>query len=192
MILLHLERLLEQGYIELGTRLGRRIYAEEIQAGASVDDVLSPMGVGNYKGCSEDHIAEAMVSSELSEAQLEAALGPPAFKRISHPVDGWKIEYSVFFQEELPCYQQDIDRLVKECRAEECVRLELESGEFWVDTGHLPDTNTVSVYSLMEQDELWKVSLPSEQLHILIELSDHPFDPQKIYEAVMSFLNYQN
>jgi len=215
MIKLPLEELLEKGLAQLGGELGRRIYSEEIRAGAEVDNALGRQSIADYK----QKLAEAsehgvltflkeMVEGKLSPEQIDLVTSEgedPWFFTRKGNYKNWEIEYTVDTEENLGSYQEHADKLIKEGKV--CFQHiglsfhPLSVGIFINDNPSKPNTIDVmgtNIAALLEDDldrpdyrEVADYIRNKMKEYLALQaLNGKPFDPEKLSAAVINFIKY--
>lgn len=207
MIRLPLEHLLEQGFealsVEAGRtiELGRRVYGEELLAGASVDDALTGNTVANHMrnaGVPAVFHGSFYDLTEVQRAVLAYEDSPPFFIRTSGEYKGWSVEYMVDVVRQQPCYGGNADYFVREGMVgTELLHLQ-HCGSDVISIGNsAPDDRSVFVVGFDDQppsigsiDDFMRTALVDKQdaLDVVTRLEGRPFDPVDIYRAVFNFL----
>lgn len=201
MIKLPLEALLEAGFAELGVEFGRRVYGEEVAAGASVADSLGDYTLEEYRRSldaaranPEKHFTEAiMLLSRLTDEQKyfidaprEPCACPPFFSRNSGDVRGWSIKYVVYAELRV-CFEYEADRLIAEGKA----------NHHYLQIFYENISNSAVVMDRCD-DELYEITvegppdgvlIPKQEELAALELLDgKQCSPEEVNQAVMAFL----
>jgi len=123
---LGLERSLESTLSELNVPFSRRIYFEEIQAGASVDDSFSDGTAEEYDATFKESSPEIRLTAAIMKSlifspfQYRASFDecPFVFMRSSGELGGLVLRYEVASVDRAPPYENKVDRLIKEGKIE--------------------------------------------------------------------------
>jgi len=211
MIKTPLESLLETGFSELKVEFGRRIYGEEVAAGASVDDVLGEQSIEEHNRHLEEasyHLSKeefrieygaSMMRLTDEQRECDGDMNPAFFKRMSGNYRNWTVAYSVRSEEVLPCYEREADRLIAKGGLFENLQLSYNDlGVIGIEiNGSTKRPNTVrfSGWNLKPRDEpdfarevRKQLESKKEALAALESLDDKVFNPADVYQAVMAFL----
>jgi len=199
MIKLPLEQLLEAGLFALNAELGRRIYGEEILAGASVDDELGKSSIDKFREILEHGTPEqklfAALSSDLSEEQhCVFNDNIPFFKRISGEYNRFQIEYYVYSKEKSDNYELNADNLINQDK--------IESEIVYISSNRIPrhdgfvNITFISIKDgknypeLIESDFLDAFSTKADsKMKLLDALSEKDYNPKEVYEAVINLIS---
>jgi len=191
-----LEKLLETGFSELGVEFGRRVYAEEVLAAASVDDALEdPVSKFEKAELEKYHPLGKLLASEfMTDAQLTVSAfegRAPFFMRVSGEYGGWIVRYTAQSSETMLCYEPHADRLVSEGKVEyQTVELEHEDGatvSFSVNGIDSPSPNYVRTN--FGRANFASFTAPKQAaLASAKELDGQKVNPEQVYQAVMALL----
>jgi hypothetical protein len=115
MIKTNLEGLLEVGLHALNIPFSRRMYGEEVYAGASVDDSLEEVKSDDV-GADEDAEGALQLCHDLLQTPDQYAVkydDVPFFKRRTEKdYNGFIVKYEVFSTEKLPVYEDKADSII--------------------------------------------------------------------------------
>ena len=189
-----LESLLETGLSELGVQFGERVYGEEIRLAAAVDDVLRGVSVADYisrkealKSGEERLLHEALSIGVLSKNQWHVYRNTVPFFKRAGVVVPYAVSYHTITLDEQGEYEKIADDLISKISLE-VVEIEAVDG---VPVANLILGKNVAVSHFPLEDEEYILKCPpgaGERLKHILPLHEKPYDPEKICEAVMSFL----
>ena len=208
MKLMKLEELLEKGFEALGVEFGRRIFYEEYLAGAAIDDATGEVTIEEVKARpKEDGLLGVMKKRcSLSRAQSQVYdededYLPPFLRRESGVYNHFWVEYELTSEEEgLSCYEDKADRIISERKvAVETVDIRADYGwrpslvVFQIDycegmprpiNAGVQETDSIVVLEFLDKTG---IDL-TEKVEKILQLDGQPFNPDKIYKAVMEFI----
>jgi len=208
MILLPLEELLEKGLI----KFERRIYSEEVRSMVEVaeefgEETIEERQKKLIEGAKlgQNEFGAALLNNELSPEQLDMLFNEgqdPSFFTREGLYKKWKIEYSVDVDEELGSYREHADRLIKEGKVcyqsigldfngSDHLRIYVNGRPARPNTVDVEHTNLAALFEDCREDDEEIAQYfreHMEQFLALKELHTKPFEPEKLYKAIMDFI----
>ena len=196
MIRTELEKLFEAGFHALGVPFSRRVYGEEIVAGAGIDDQFEDVATADAQAMFDIDRAEALLMEiGLTDIQgLVATDNVPFFLRKSGEHNGFTVEYSVDPRKKLRCYEGAADRLVRKWKivGESVTIQSAESPEIDVDIFliHRPHKD-ISVQLVDKKVKAYFDATGRDgekMLKMMKCLQGQTYDPEAVYRATMDYI----
>jgi len=187
-----LESLLEAGFFELGVQFGERFYGEQVRKASAVDDVLNIVSVDEMKKqrpvSGEEHLLYAGFSfGELTKNQWHVYRNTVPFFKRTGVVIPYVVSYHAITLSERDEYEKIADALIPKL-ALEVVEIEVVDG---MPIANIILGKNILVSYIDVNDEKRVMDFPPnvcDRLKHILPLHERPYDPEKVCDAVMSFL----
>jgi hypothetical protein len=192
-IRLPLERMFEAGFYALTGDAGRRIYKEEIEVGADIDDLAGDISRDEAKAVSQLGEPEEKVISNLNltDMQIFDSGDTKYFFVRRWPFNNFMINYFTGTDMDYNQYANKADEIVKNGIVDEIVSIELTSGLpgfvmilFEPETMVVHDGTIVRSLNEMNMDGDGRI----EFIEALKRQKYVQNNPENIYQAVMDFI----
>lgn len=191
-----LEGLLEAGFHALGIKFLRRIYGEEVYAGASVDDsfedVKSDDVWADEKAEQGLHFCHDLLQTS-DQYDVKYDMVPFFKRRTKKGYNGFIIEYEVVSSEKLPVYENEADRLIREGKIEcEGINIRDIDGDSLLEIKIPADglVNTIGFKDVVIREYFDNNDMDgSGKIAILNQIRGKEVTTDTIYKAVIDFIS---